>query len=576
MLWKKESNVQDALFVDLYETPANIPMKIYEQFLELEAADRKDLDDINFVARKDNKLAFQIRQEGNFAFANGQLGQAIERFNKSLCVAENGSEHIAKAYGNRATCYIFLGKLDNYLVDVELARRANLDYDLMKILESRKEQYDQMIAEGHIYWTAKIKEEKLSFPPNNRYPSLANILRVESNDKDGRYVKTTKDINVGQTILYEKCYVGETYTIKYETCAACFRSNTNLVPCPQCTYSMLCHNGCEHSEFHRIECAIRKYPIYGNDGTTVQKMPVLRSILMALKLFPNINNLMDFVEAAVTSDPLEIPSMSDEKAAYRSFLKIHHDKAKLSQETVFIFWTHKHLMDQPEISAKFRSEKRQRFLKHLIGHHLAIIMRNFNLDKVILMLPQQAVGVTISSYFVCIMNTYFNHSCAPNVVFYRDNGHLIGKVIRPIKKGEHLVSTYDTISAETGVRRNRLKYESGHDFWCECDRCNDKDSDERSVKRLSFNKDYFFALENSTRIIDFKCDAVRDETKKRCERFLQKYGRTALWNKELEFMMMTYSRSLSQWTSAPFSKYREIMCRMPTSLKCQLGMRSQK
>lgn len=574
MLWKKESDAKDALFIDLCKSPASDPMKMHREFQKLEAADQNDMDDINFVVKKDNDLAFHFRTEGNIAFAERKLNIAIERFNKSLCVAKTGSEHIAQAYGNRAMCYILLGFLDNYHVDVELAKKANLDQQSIEKMKLQKKRYEKVIAQGGVSWAAANKVAKLSFPPNKRFPSLANILRIESNGKDGRYVKTTKDINVGQTIMHENCYVGETYTIKYESCAACLRSNTNLVPCTECTSTMLCHDGCENSDFHRIECKIRKYPVFGNDVTAVRRMPVLRSVWMALKLFSNVDELMDFVQAAVTSDPFEIPSLADKTAAYRSFLKIHHN-TKTIPDAAFVYWSYKHLLDQPEIAAKFCTEKHKRFLMHLIAQHLAIITLNSNLDEVILMLDEKPIRLTTSSYLLGITNTYFNHSCAPNVFFYIDNGHLIGKTVRPIKKGEHLMVCYDSISSNTKDRRIRMKNHSGYDFWCECKRCNDNDSDDRSIKCLTLDDDYQFARKHIKGILDFKCVQQRDETRKHCERFLQKYGATALWNKEVEFMMLAYIRSFKQWTTTVFSKFRETKSHRPILLKCQPGIFSE-
>lgn len=170
MLWKKESDANDALFIDLCKSLASDPLQLHREFQKLEAADKNDLDDINFVEKKDNDLAFHFRTEGNIAFAEKKLNIAIERFNKSLCVAETGSEHIGMAYANRATCYILLGFLENYLVDVDLARKANIDHQSLEKLKFQKKNYEQMIARNGVSnRAARNKVEKLSFPPNKAF-----------------------------------------------------------------------------------------------------------------------------------------------------------------------------------------------------------------------------------------------------------------------------------------------------------------------------------------------------------------------------------------------------------------------
>lgn len=172
-------------------------------------------------------------------FAGLQLISAIEKFNRSLCFAENGSDHIGLAYANRSACYFQLEMYKESLIDIELAKKANYPERLMPKLEKRKDECLKAIADGK---QAEKHVPKLRYAPHAPFPGTANVLEMKVDRKNGRHIVTTKDLGVGETIMLEDIYVGDTFDARYDGCSMCLKSNTNLVPCSTCTTTLLCYN----------------------------------------------------------------------------------------------------------------------------------------------------------------------------------------------------------------------------------------------------------------------------------------------------------------------------------------------
>lgn len=73
------------------------------------------------------------------------------------------------------------------------------------------------------------------------------------------------------------------------------KSDTNLVPCTKCTNSLFCHGTCvrKAKEIHQVECNTTMTRSKDDENNSDL---VIRSILMAFKIIPNVNNLLCFVE----------------------------------------------------------------------------------------------------------------------------------------------------------------------------------------------------------------------------------------------------------------------------------------
>lgn len=542
MLWQKDAN---NIYVNICKE--DLDKKIFEKANEFLGFQKSPA--------KSNLHSVKCRTFGNSFYATKQWLKAIESYNGSLCFAEIGAvESISLAYANRSACFLQLKMYDECLADIQLAIQSKYPEKLMPKLEKRKAICLEQI--GRNDRSATIGAE-LSFESNENFSCMANVLQIKHTDEFGRHITAKSDIGVGKIVLKENATlsIGD----KYRRCDTCWKSNVNLIPCTKCTSVLFCPGQCEQNQFHNIQCGMR---IVDDDYVNDQQMNLLRSILMAICEFSSIENLMNFVEAAIESDPAEIPtSLSDNKSKYRAFLKLKFDHKTTVKETSFpfqIYYVYKALMNHHVIEPKISSKKYSRFLMHLIGHHLCIIQCNtgalmynsrsrFNISK--------AMSENLS-----ILVNYLNHSCAPNVIIVSVSNFNICITLRPIKNGDQLFVSYFRNDPMKLSKVDRRKYlQDICDFHCNCERCT-LSTMPKELEEMKSDACYEYLRWNGSKIngcTEFgrharvlrlcSCKKITDpDTKmmlKKCMEFLNKYGQTT-WTTELDFVVKIYEKAL--------------------------------
>lgn len=239
------------------------------------------------------------------------------------------------------------------------------------------------------------------------------------------------DIDVGQTIALDRHFAGivcrDESKPRQAYCLTCFRTDVNFIPCPSCTDAMFCSRSChQNNDIHQLECR----SLFHRLTSTTVKLAI-QLVLVAVEHFSNVNALVEFVgdilndstnnlnELANDSFPsygllLKLkccPSKSDIKRAYEAF--------EVMMNTL------------PTIQHFFDSISSQRFLMHLLVHHLGIIRMNGFCDT---------FGWTKNLHCKYVHDTIslLNHSCAPNAFYMFKNtvGQLI--TVRPIKRGDQV------------------------------------------------------------------------------------------------------------------------------------------
>lgn len=522
MLWRKESENKKALYVDLFnESFGQEPLAT--QYL-LNKTSRAQYNSGGFYYKK-TATAKSHREMGNKHFAKKRFIEAMECYNKSLCFAENGSKELGLAYANRATCFLNMKMFKKCLADIELAKQNQYPADLMGKLEKRKNDCLELMKTEEDQ--SEIGVPQLDFEVNDMYPCLANVVDVRENDGYGRYIFATADIDVGKTILVEPCYFGVTKFDHYKSCNICLNTKQNFIPCTKCTSALFCP-GCVENDLHGIECAM-------NFGCPAgyKFMDVVRSISLAKNAFPNANELMTFVAEMLQSRDEELPSnLSDQRSKYRAFFKLCPDwpKYELYLQQAYLFY--KLLLEQKDMIAFFRTKAQQRFLMHLVQHHISMILRGAYNKRIV-----PIGGVNITDTYVNIVAKHLHHSCVPNVCHVFKDGHIVCTVIRPIKKYEQLFIssiTWDDLGSDA-MRRAVLQCRYIN---CKCERC------EFYVHPvLSFPPNLLMRLDTDFQFIEknFKRHALHygfydrkqiDSMKQKCFNVLQKYGRME-WSPEL-------------------------------------------
>lgn len=251
-LWKKELTPNGSMYVDLLK--------------HLDSSQQITLPTLAVLkCNKSNAHSSKFRSDGNNKFREKQFVEAMELYNRSLCYAECGTELVAYAYANRASCFIKMEKYAEALIDIDLAENANYPEHLMPKLDQRRAECIQLIKAQP---PRKRIEPTLSFDANGRIPGMANVLDIRQNEKFGRYIAAKCEIAVSKTILVQNMFVSGWRDIEQTTCANCFKSNANFTPCPKCsTYgsnTMYCSNKCMLEDTtHDIVC--KELPITGKN-----------------------------------------------------------------------------------------------------------------------------------------------------------------------------------------------------------------------------------------------------------------------------------------------------------------------
>lgn len=506
-LWKKEKNGEN---VDLFkEINPDYFTKIDDQLEALQTEQRN-----NFT--KSNEKSSALLHEGSQFFQESDFYRAIESYTKSLCFAESGSENMSMAFENRANCFYQLKLYDQALTDIELALEAGCTENALLKLEKLRVNCQQMKPVNGASQSIAESIRKLDLEANRNFPCIADALTITNNERFGRHIIAKYDIGVGQNVLMEDSFASiNSSTV--QMCYTCLGEEKNFIPCPECTDVVFCNNECMRSNLvHKMDCQ-----------TPYHRMPykvqfIIQTILVAVASFPDVDSLMTFVEDCIGSDDLP-ESVKDQKSKYRLYLKL---KKTLLNEKIALLDVHdifKLIMLIPSIEARFDSERKQRFLVHLLLHHLAINVIN----------GYESETTTSIGAVLCL----FNHSCAPNLFNYAVEDRKFCVTIRPVKKGGQLFISYLGRCAGEPARQRQYELKSRWHFECKCDRC---EPQTRTVDSNKMRQDscYKFVYRH------YKSDKSDFMNvillKKKCIKFLQKYGHLPFSN-ELEFISGVYT-----------------------------------
>lgn len=513
-LWEKESAKPDALYVDCF---AAIDDDYTEEFMgRLHHC-------VAINPQKSNAKSAVLLRKGQREALKRKWDDAAELFNSSLRMAKNGSSDLSRAYAARAKCFSNRNRFDNAALDVNLAIDSAPPVKVLR----RSERLSLQTC--YIESTCSIEfDPKLSFEPNRMFPCLANVLEVKQNVKFGRHIVAKSDINVGKMIVVSEQFarVVDSFHSKQAYCLTCNKTDTNLIPCKQCTRVMFCSHECRKmNDVHQLECGSIFHEI-----TERNLKLAVQLVLIAIENFSSADALMEFVES-VLGDPSK-GLATDPFHPYGLLLRLtshsHEDDNHLSYQAFEI------LMTIPLIQSWFHSTVKQRFLQHLLCHHLAIVRANAFVEYF-------GAGGNLQSSYIYDALSLFNHSCAPNAFYSTTNnvGYLLA--VRPIKKGDQIFINYLGDLADDSKDKRDKTLNGNWGFSCECERC------EPIIKRLDMKANDAKIMENVAYSYiekhhdDYKlpygCER-RTYLSQQCGKILDEYGH--IWSNLLEYVTKSF------------------------------------
>lgn len=513
-LWQKETESSDGLHVDLFKVIREIsPDEItkWDEYLQL--LKTKHSDNVS----KNNTKSSNLMERAGQNFQENNFDQAMDVYTRALSFAELKSDNISMAFANRADCFFQLKMYDRTLKDVELALASNCTEEIKAKLEELQKNSHELMKSG----ASEPIEEKQYFTSNESVPCLSEMLTVTSNEQFGRHLVANCDINVGQLVLMEESFASVAKCNDQMTCYTCLTEIANFIPCLQCTDVVFCSEKCMDANLvHKFDCNTVYHVLHFKAKFTIQ------TILIAVTAFSNIEDLMVFVEDSESKDTLP-HSINDLQSEYHLYLK--HKKPSLNNDVELdVYKLYSCIMLIPSIEKMFDSERKQRFLMHLVLHHLAINVLNAS---------ESEVSASIGNVF-----SLFNHACAPSIYNYSVNNQKIGITIRPVKKGEQLFISYLGLDTEQPVEQRQQSLRMKWDFECKCDKCEPRYNAPDSSK-LKMDPNYkfihrYFKSPSKNHPVDVVNASM---LKKKCVKFLTKYGHLPFSN-EVKFISDLYTK----------------------------------
>lgn len=521
MLWKKESAKSDAVFVDICKFNGSYKIPFLEE-------------EMPSITEKSDEIASQIRVLGNNFYNQGEWSNAIEMYNMSLCYASPQSNRFTMALTSRSICFFNMQRYNECLNDIRLVRKADPNNF---IIRDREAICLQHITEAASSPTAF--DVMADFEPNEHFPCMSNKLKVQHSDGK-RSVVAIENIDVGKTVLVEEPYITSLYIRTGSKCNICLKDKTkaNLMPCDKCNAAMFCSDKCQNHFYHKIECGMRYCKDNFINGLA---MDLVRSILKAITLFPNVDKLMDFVEKTVNSNNNDLSSsLTDDQSKYRAFLTLDMCTNIFDEEGFRPVFATKYefLLTIPKIRLMFQSKNQRRFLMHLLCHH-ALILQYHSLRASSEMhwnLMKTSHRVNNNS-FVGLTTEFFAHSCAPNLLLFHCDAKMICITVRPIKKGEPLTVsrlTLPSLSEETSVRQKII--EEACDYICKCSRCQGAAAVPAQRNQIRSDPDFQYIISNTIRGTD---EEKLKNLNNKCINLMKKYGEM-LWCNEFGYIMDCY------------------------------------
>lgn len=508
-LWEKEIDRSATSYVDLFASVKN-ENKLTET----------DWDSMNsYRSFKDDQHSTELRMKGNVKFRLGLYAEAIKLYTQSLCFAEIASINVGLAYASRSVCFFKMKLFDQTLIDIELAKTAKCSERLMLQLEERKRQcMNPLTSTGQpsALCSTNTKEipksrTKLNFKTDPNYPCMANVLEIKQNQQFGRHLIAKCDIPAGQTILIEEDFV----SIKSDgepACYTCFQENVNFIACRECPDAVFCSTQCMNRNLiHHWECGT----FFAQLHHKIQFQ--IRSILVALQIFSNVHDLMNFVEFVLNHENIPT-SMHDLKSKYHFFLKLEPSKVVGSKDLVKIYKIYVDLMLLPKVCALFDSEEKQRFLMHLVVHHFLVLKNN-----------SIACGKPWSITAAFNVLSMMNHSCAPNVYHPRIGSRQHCVTIRPVKRGEQLFISYLLLGHNLLTEQRQEKLQTAWGFLCKCEMCEPIERPFVDLLPATSDLSYHYVIENYDN--DISIDE-NDILMQNCIEFLNRYGHLE-WSMEI-------------------------------------------
>lgn len=200
ILWQKELVNRKLVYVNIFDEHDDC-------LLRSQLCNGMNINSNEVPFSKDNLASMAIALQANKTLEDyGDLEKALNQTNKSICLAVPGFEENAIAHVLRANLFLLLKQYSLCLGDIELAGHNRYPPDMWPTLVKLKEKCLKAMDEADPGDSWPEAEPELSFPADANIPCFAEGLEVKHSKRYGKHIITTKDFEIGQTVIVEEAY----------------------------------------------------------------------------------------------------------------------------------------------------------------------------------------------------------------------------------------------------------------------------------------------------------------------------------------------------------------------------------
>lgn len=373
----------------------------------------------------------------------------------------------------RSAVYYKMDEYEYCLANIDLAKRNHYPAKFASKLEARKHACRAKLDDGQSKGTIPLHGIGLNVNPNPKIPCIADGIAMKRYPEFGRGLVAEKDFQPGDIILDEQpllTLVGSRYNY-CNSCAGSFQGS--LIPCHGCVSAMYCSEICLQKDYrfwHRFECSLSENLQNVLFGTMTMAPKRFFSELTAFR--DDIAEMMTYCEESTDAndDPFEVDYTKQD--LLDQFKVLHQAKLnpsipelesvmRLSAAALYAIFM-KHPLVQQFITTDSQRDFMLRCFLEYIRKDTAL-----SLDS-----NEVATCSTISN--LTTISSLVNHSCDPNIVMHIRYGRIRFWVLRPIYKGDQIVSSYgptwwDPQPNYRSIFTCRCPVCDGDDEWCVSD-----------------------------------------------------------------------------------------------------------
>lgn len=375
--------------------------------------------------QRSNEQGGRYRDIGKDFLARGKFFDAFVNFNKSLCFSEPSSDEISLTFEARSEAFFSCGLFEKCLENVHNARRGSLSGELLEKLTRLEIECKRKLIESENDSTDFDGFFELTYPPNATIPFIIDGLELHRNEKFGRHLITTRDLQPGDVLAVEPPHFAFlSPNAVFEKCFNCLRSNM-LDLYPGNSFAMFCSEKCrsETDKKFNFKDELVQNCLTGSDIN--QKM---------------IRIMSDAMDAAGSFEDLKaLVESSDDKSLFDFDFSDLSDtqltKTVLTCVNALIPKQDFGITDYLQGALCLPAGDKKDFFVNFIARIILIYMRNG------VKLPGREAASPDGGLLLAFV-PMINHSCDPNLYANFVDNKCIITVLKPIATGEQLFVNY--------------------------------------------------------------------------------------------------------------------------------------